>query len=454
MRVIVVGGGEVGRTIAARLANERNDVTLIDADVEKVREIGDHLDVEALVGNGSSPTTLLAAGLESAEMVIAVTNSDEVNLLACLMAQTTSASTVKIARLRDPDLIAHSELLRRAGLHLDLVINPERVTAQKIRRLLEVPAATDVVPFADGEVLLLALRIPASSPLAGARLIDLAQLRPAERVLFVAINRGGEVLIPKGKDKIQADDVVYAITSKDGLGELQGYLDVGARKVRRVIIHGGGYLTRILAADLVSDGMHVKIIEPDVEECRALSTDLEGVMVLHGEGADPELLQEEGVSGCDAYIALTPDQESNILSALLAKRLGARSVHALIERGGFAPLAAAIGVDVPLSPRLTAVSSILHFVRRGKTLSVASFSEEQAEAIEIQAMETSSIVGRPLREVHFPKGAIIGAVVRGEEIIIAGGDTVIEPGDRVIIFALTSAIKEVEKAVSVSLEFF
>ena len=454
MQVIVVGGGEVGRTIAARLSREANDVTLVDTDPDKVREIADHLDVRTVLGNGSSPSILLEAGIDAAEMVIAVTNSDEVNLLACLMAGAASAATAKIARVRDPDFLAHADVLARSGLSLDLVINPERVTAEKIQRILAVPQATDVAAFAEGRVLLVGMHVPAGSPLAGARLADLTTLRHTPYVLIAAINRGGRILIPKGDDRIQADDVVYATTAADRLEALTQFFGVDLRPARRVIVHGGGNIAFFLARELESEGVYVKIIEEDARRCERLSEQLRKTVVLHGNGADRELLEEEGVRGCDAYIALTEDQEDNILSALLAKRLGARSVHALIEHSADSPIASAIGVDVPLSPRVTAVSSILQFVRRGNILQVAAFQEEEAEAIEVEAMETSSIVGRPLVDVKFPKGAIVGAIVRGEETIIPRGSTVIEHGDRVIIFALTKAIRAVEKAVAVSLEFF
>lgn len=454
MRVIIVGGGEVGSTIAELLSQERSDVTLIDSDPERAAHIESHLDVRTIVGNGATPSVLIEAGIESAEMLIAATNSDEVNLLACFIAGAKSPTTTKIARVRDSNYIEHAELLEAAGLKLDLAINPEAVTVEKIQRMLSVPTATDVATFADGRVLMAAMRVRADSPLANARLSDLAALRPSPDVLLVAINRGGRVLIPTGSDVVEPDDVVYAVVETKKVDKLIEFFAVEQREAKSVMVHGGGRISLLLGKALEQQGVHVKIIERRARRCEELSRQLEKAVVLRGDAMDPELLEEEGVDHVDAFISLTSDQEDNILSALLAKRLGAKTVMALIDRQGYSTLVSTIGIDVPLSPRLTAVSSILQFVRKGNVRSVVAFQEDEAEAMEVEAMETSSIVGAPLKDIKFPKGAIIGAVVRGGHTFIPRGTDVIEPGDRVVIFALKKAIKQVEKAVCVSLEFF
>jgi trk system potassium uptake protein len=454
VHTLVIGGGEVGRTIADRLSREGHDVTIVDVDPEKLRDIAEHLDVHTVLGNGSSPTILGEADIGSAEILLGVTDSDEVNLMACVMAGAVSPATVKIARVRDVDYLRHAQILDRIGIHIDLFINPERVVAERIQRILSVPGATDVSVFAEGRVLLVAFRMPPDHPATGQTLeaIDAAQGRP--QVLAVALQRAGRLIVPRGADRLEADDIVYAVAPADGADALARFLGVKAKETRRVFIHGGGNISLLLARDLEAADVHVKIIERDARRCAYLSEQLARSVILQGDGADWELLEEENVAGADAYIALTADQERNILSALLAKRLGARTVHALIDRPGYSALATAIGVDVTVSPRLSAVSSILQYVRRGRILAATTFMDESAEAIEIQALETSSLVGRPLRDVKLPRGALVGAIVRGDDVEIPRGASVIRAGDRVILFALRESVRQVEKVVAVSLEYF
>ncbi len=454
MHAIVVGGGQLGRSIADRLVREGNDVTVIDVDSEKLQEIAEHQDVRTILGRGSSPTVQAAAGIGSAELLLAVTGSDEVNVMACVMAGAASPATLKVARVRDVDYQSYVQMLERVGVRIDLFINPERVVAERIKRVLAVPGASDVSVFADGRVLLVAYRVPVGHPAAGRTLADMGREKGLPRTLVVAVQRAGRLIVPRPTERLQIGDVAYLVVPADELKDLTAFLGLSVGPARRVFIHGGGTVGLVLARDLEREGMQVKIIEPDARRCARLSEELSRSVVLQGEGADWELLEEENVAGADAYISLTADQELNIFSSLLAKRLGARSVYALVDKPGYVALATAIGVDVPVSQRLSAVASILHFVRRGRILAAADFFEEEAEAIEIQAMETSRIVNRPLREVRLPRGALVGAIVRGGEVVVPRGDSVIRAGDRVILFAIREAVQQVERAVSVSLEYF
>ncbi len=454
MHAIVVGGGQVGRNIADRLTREGNDVTVVDTDSERLRDIAEHQDVRTILGRGSSPAVLASADIRSAELLIAVTDSDEANIMACVMAGAVSPATVKIARVRELDYASYAQSLERMGVRIDLFINPERVVADRIRRVLQVPGAIDVSVFAEGRVLLAAFRVPVDHPIAGQTLAEIASQGKAPDVLVVALQRAGRLVIPRGDERVLSGDIVYLVVPSVAMAEIARFLGLPSKPTRRVFIHGAGNVGFLLARDLESEGVQVKVIEPDARRCALLSETLSRGVVLQGDGADWELLEEENVQDAGAYVSLTDDQELNILSALLAKRLGVQTVYALIDRPGYAALAAAIGVDVPVSTRLSAVSSILHYARRGRILAAADFFEEEAEAIEVQAMETSSLVGRPLREVKLPRGAIVGAIVRGGEVVIPRGDSIIRAGDRVIFFALREAVPQVEKAVAVSLEYF
>ncbi|MFW5879159.1 MAG: Trk system potassium transporter TrkA, partial [Myxococcota bacterium] len=315
MHAIVVGAGQVGRTIADRLTREGNDVTIIDIDPEKLHDVAEHQDVRAVQGPGSSPTVLAEAGIQSAELLVGVTNSDETNIMACVIAGAVSPATVKIARVRDVDFQSYAQSLERAGIRIDLFINPERVVADRIRRILTIPGATDVSVFADGRVLLAAFRIPPEHPVAGKSLAEIGVEGLAPDVLVVALQRGGRLLVPRGDDRIFADDVAYLVVPIDRVDEITKFLRIPPRPARRVFIHGGERVGQLLARDLEAEGVQVKIIDPDARRCALLSEILSRGVVLQGDGADWDLLEEENVKGADAYISLTQDQELNILSS-------------------------------------------------------------------------------------------------------------------------------------------
>lgn len=451
MSILIIGGGDIGATLARRLASERKDVVLVESDAARVPQLREAADVQVVHGNGSNPSVLRAAGLDDAEMLIAVTDSDEVNIVSCLVASRAAVIPIKIARIRDPDLAQAAP-----GIFgddpLDLNINPEEEAAQIVLKTLRVPGAVGVYDFAEGRVQVVAFAVDEVSEVVDTPLYDF-KTRLGIDCNVVAILRDGQMLIPDGKTRIRFGDQLYAAGSPAALGKFAEKLGKPHIDVRRIVISGGGNIGYYLARMLEEEDIVPKIIESDAQRCKYLAEHLARSVILHGSGTDPELLREESIETTDAFLALTRDEEDNILASLLAKRSGAGRVMALVNKLSYAGLVSHIGIDAVVSPHLAAVSAILQFIRRGKVVSVTSVGEAGAEALEIVALETSELVGKPLREANF-EDAIVGAIVRGEEVRIPSGDDVIEVGDHVVIFALRSAIARLERQMMVQLRYF
>ncbi len=454
MNFIIVGAGEVGYHLASRLSQEKMDVVVIEKDESKVKRVIDNLDVQTIHGSGSSVEILKQAGIEDADILIAVTNSDEVNMISCLVASAQSKVPIKIARIRNPEYAQNSGILGEKHLNIDLTINPELEMVRAIARLVEIPDATDVVEFAEGRVRISGIKVDPHSYVIGKRLRNLSKENEKHDIIIAAIFRDDQVIIPRGDDIIQENDLVYAVTESKKIISVTNYFKEKEQRVQRIMILGGGEIGVELAQRLEKKAIKTKLIEHDEQRCSEIAEKLEKTIVLRGNGTDRELLEEENIKDIDVFIAVSEDEQTNILVSLLAKRLGAKKVISLINNISYTPLVSSIGVDIVISPHLAAISRILQFIRKGKVLSVASFTKENAEAIEIIAMDTSDLVNRPLRDIKFPRGAIIGAVVRDKEIIIPTGETIILPGDRVIIFTLTSAIPSVEKTLMVKMEYW
>ena len=452
MKIIIVGAGEVGYHIAQKLSEENQDVFLIDKDPEKIKRITDNLDVQAILGSGTSPEMLKTSGVREADMLVAATDSDEVNLFACLLAKILNPVILKVARVRSQEYLREKELFGQDLLAIDQIINPESVMVETIRNLMMVPGASDVIDFVDGRVKLIGITVKPDSPYAGRQLLSFKGMEG--KVLVGAIVRGDHVFIPHGEDTIHANDLVYLVVRADELPYEFGFFNLNDREIRRVIIIGAGETGTALAQALDQTKLHVKIIDKDTQKCAALAEKLERVIVINGDGTDKTLLQEENVNDVDFMVAFTGDEESNVLISLLAKGLGAKKNITRINKLSYIPLVSAIGIDTVVSSRLSAIRAILQYIRQGKIISVAPLKGEHAEAIEAEALETSDIVNQPLSKVKFPKGALVGAVVRGEEIIIARGDTVIRPKDRLIIFALQKVVPKLEKLLTVKLDYF
>lgn len=454
MKVVIVGAGEVGFHIASRLSHENKDVVVIDKDSDAIRRISDNIDVQVIVGSGSSPVSLEDAGIKEAEILLAVTNSDETNLVACLVANIISPYTKKLARVRDADFDKYHATFRDHAPHIDTLINPEIEVVKTIDRLMNMPGAVDVGKFADGRVKFIGIILDKEARLAGSRLHEIPAMLGKPGPLIAAVIRDEELIIPSGDDRLLPGDLVYFISEDDKLMDTLAIFDKHAEPVSRVLIVGGGRIGLRLATLLDDKPVYTKIIEKNPDRCAKLAEKLNKVVVLHGDGSDQRLLNEENIQETDFVITLTDDEEINILASLLAKKLGARKTITKISKFSYFPLMSMIGIEQVVSPRLSAINTILQHIRRGKILSSLSIKGEQAEFMEAVALETSEIVGRPLKNISFPKGSLVASIIRNDNIIIPSGDSVIEPDDRIIIFATRQAIPKIEKILTVKLEYF
>ncbi len=452
MKIIIVGAGEVGFHCAQKLSEEGQDVVLIDKDPEKIKRITDNLDVQAVTGSGTSPGSLKDAGIVGADMLVAATDSDEANLIACLLAKNLNRYILKVARVRNREYLEEKELFGDSLLGVDQIINPESAMVETITNLMTVPGASDVIDFVDGKIKLIGYTIAKGSALAGRQLSTFSDIYG--NLLIGAIIRDEKVLIPHGMDTIQAGDLIYLVIRSNELNKVFSFLGINEKGVRNVIITGGGDTGGALGEALEDSKLHIKIIEKDNLRCTYLSEKLSRALVICGDGTDKDLLIEENIGGMDFLVALTGDEENNVLMSLLAKELGVKKIITRISKLSYIPLVSAIGIDTVVSPRLSAVRAILQYIRRGKVISVAPLKGEHAEAIEVEALETSDIVDKPISKIKFPKGALVGAVIRGEEVIIPTGNTVVESKDRLIFFALKEVIPKLENLLTVKLDYF
>lgn len=452
MKIIILGAGEVGFHTAQKLSQEGQDVVLVDHDPEQIKRVADNLDVQVFLGSGTSPRILRDAGIENADLLVAATNSDEVNIIACLLAKNLNRLLFRVARVRNEEYLLDKNLLGDDFIDIDHMINPQSEMVRNIQSLMEIPGASEVIDFAEGRVKLIGFTVVENSPLAGMPMISVGEL--SQKMLIGAIVRQNQVIIPGGKDTVFAGDMVYVVIRREDLGEIPRLLHLDAGVLRRVIIIGAGQTGISLARLLDHSGITARIIEKDTQKCIQLSEELNHVIVINGDGADRDLLQEENVKDVDFLVALTGDEESNILISLLAKGLGAKKTITRVSKMSYIPLMSAIGIDTVVSPRLSAVRAILQHIRPGKIISVVPLKGERAEAIEAEALETSEIVNTPLSKVKIPKGALVGAILRGEEVIIPRGDSVIKPKDRLVLFALQKVVPKLEKLLTVKLEYF
>ena len=452
MKIIIVGAGEVGFFLAQRLSEENQDVVLIEKDPQKIKRINENLDVQAFLGSGTSPQLLKDSGITQADMLVAATDSDEVNLIACLLARNLNHYMFKVARIRNTEYLAEKELFGKELLGVDHIINPESEMVKTIMHLMEVPGASEVIDFVGGRVKLIGFVLPKGSPLAGSKLLSLKGVE--EKVLVGAIARGNQVVIPCGRDLINEGDLVYVVVRNDELDQVLNFFDIKEKALKRIIIIGAGQTGKALAAALDQTRINAKIVDKDAGRCAELAESLERVIVINGDGTDKDLLQEENIESVDYAIVITGDEESNVLISLLAKGLGAKRTITRVNNLSYIPFVSTIGIDIVVSTRLSAIRAILQYIRRGRIISVAPLKGEHAEAIEAEALETSDIVNKPLSQVKFPEGALVGAIVRGERIIIPRGDSVVRPKDRLIIFALHKIVPKLEKLLTVKLEYF
>jgi trk system potassium uptake protein TrkA len=459
MKVIICGAGQVGYNIARYLSAEGNDVTVIDIQAELVNKISDNLDVQGIVGYASHPDVLDRAGARDTDIIIAVTYADEVNMVACEVAHALFDVPKKIARVRQQVYLQPkwSDLFSRAHMAIDAIISPEIEVAKAIERRLQVPGAFDAIPLSDGLLTLVGVHCGPDCPVTNTPLHHLSALFPDLHISVVAIMRGDRRVVPTGEDQMLAGDDVYFVADTAHLKRALAAFGHEESEARNLIVVGGGNIGLYLTHSLEEQhrGLKVKMIEIDRRRAELAAQALPETVVIHGDALDVEVLTEANVKTAETIIAVSNDDEVNILASLLAKRFGCQRSITLINKMTYAPLLGTLGVDAVVSPRAITVSTILQHVRRGRVRSVHSLSDGFGEIIEVDALETSPLIGAPLREAKLPAGVIVGALVRGEnEVIIPRGDTVVRPKDRVVLFAAADAVKKVEKMFSVRLEFF
>ena len=479
MNILILGAGRVGESVAESLASEQNDITVVDTDPARLALLQDRLDIKGVAGNGIQPSVLRDAGIEDADLFIACAPLDETNLVACKVARQLFNVPTTIARIRSPEFQDDSDLTTdRNGFAVDEVICPEESVTRTIRKLIEYPEALQVLEFADGLLSLVAVRAVAGGPLVQHSLAEIPQLVPGAQMRIVAIYRQESVLQDlTGTTRVEPGDEVFVLAATDQLRQVLGALRNMDRPVRRIMVAGGGKVGLRLARQLLGE-VQIKILETNRARCDYLATQLPSdVLILHGDSTDEELMGDENVQEMDLFLALTSDDEDNIMACLLAKRMGARRVLALINRKAYADLVQGTTIDIAMSPAHAVIGELLAYVRRGDVEAVHSLRRGAAEALEAVVRGdrgSCRMAGRRIEEVGLPRGAQIGAIVRGlaprdhdglalgdkrgdaaPEVIIAHHDTVIQPGDRVIVFMPSrKQVREVEKLFQVSATFF
>ncbi|MDX8399170.1 MAG: Trk system potassium transporter TrkA [Gallionellaceae bacterium] len=457
MKVLILGAGQVGSTVAESLVSEANDITVVDTDGSKLAALQSRLDLRTLVGNASHPSVLKQAGIEDADMLLAVTQSDEVNMVACKLAATLFNTPTRIARIRSADYLAHPEIFSHDNFCVDFSICPEQILTDYVRKLIEFPEALQVLEFAEGRVSMLAVRALEDGMLVGRELKYLRVHMPQVDTRVVAIFRHDRPIIPEGSTVIEEGDEIFFILATENLRSILKELRRTGKPTKRVTIVGGGNIGRRLALSLEND-YQVKLIEFNKKVCGSLASELGSTLVLQGDGTDENLLESEHVGDVDVFCALTNDDENNIMSSLLAKKAGARKVIALINRSAYVGLVQGGKIDIALSPAHVTIGSLLAYVRQGDVAAVHSLRRGAAEALELVAhgdYKSSRVVGRRIDEIDLPKGATIGAIVRNGEVIMGHHDRMIEPEDHVIVFVINKQmIHKIEKLFQVSIGFF
>ncbi|AGY91088.1 potassium transporter peripheral membrane protein [Spiribacter curvatus] len=457
MKIIILGAGQVGGTVAANLTSEDNDITVVDRESQILQGLQDRLDLRTVVGNATYPAVLERAGADDADMVIAVTDSDEANMVACQISATLFRTPSKIARVRAVEHLSHPQIFAPDALPIDVLISPEQLVTQYVRRLIEHPGALQVMDFAAGRVRLVGVRAYYGGPLVGQELRTLREHVPGVQTRVAAIYRRGSAIIPEGDTVLEAGDEVFFVAARKNIRAVMSELRRLDKPVKRIMLAGGGNIGMRLAKSLETK-YQVKLIEQNPQRCRAIADELKKTIVLRGDAADEDLLLEENIENTDVFCALTNDDEANILSAMLAKRRGARTVMALINRAAYVDLIqSSDDIDVAISPQQATIGSLLAHIRRGDVATVHSLRRGAAEAIEAIAhgdSGSSEVIGRRIDQIRLPRGTTIGAIVRGEEVVMAHHDTVIEPEDHVILFLVDkSRLSDVEKLFSVGVTF-
>lgn len=458
MKVIICGAGQVGYGIAEKLASERNDVSVIDTSPELIRGVRDTLDVRGFVGHGAHPTVLEAAGAQQADMIIAVTLHDEVNMVACQVAHSLFNVPTKIARIRAQSYLEphYMDLFSRDHMPIDVIISPELEVGEMVLRRMALPGATDVVAFAEGKVAMVAIECMEDCPVINTSLLQLSELFPDLPSSVVGVSRGGRLFVPHSADQLAAGDLAYVITTKPQVRRTLGLFGHDEKEAERLVIAGGGNIGLYVARAIEQrrGRTKVKIIENGRDRAVAIADELRRTVVLHGSALDQKLLMEADIQDADLMVAVTNDDQVNILSSVMAKRLGCKANLALLNNPTYHDFTSTLGIDAYVNPRSVTISRILQHVRRGRIRAVHSIHQGAAEIIEAEALETSPLVGPRLRELDLPHGMRLGAIYRDGAVIKPDGSLRIKPRDRIVMLAMADAVKQVEQMFRVSIEFF
>lgn len=457
MRAIVCGAGRVGYGIAARLAREKAQVTVVDRSEMLIRRVTERLDVRGVAGSASYPDVLRQAGADEADMVIAVTATDEVNIVACQIAHSLFSIPTKIARIRAQSYLdaRYADVFSRENIPIDVIISPEREVADAVMQRLTTPAAFDVKSFAEGRIWAVGVRLGEECPVLETPLSQIRELFPDLQITVVGVRRGEKFFRARGEDLLSAGDDVYFVCARERVDRAIAVLGQAQAQARRVIIVGGGNIGFDVARALeATGGTKIRLIEIDKDRASYVAERLERTIVLQGSGLDQDILQEAGVADAETVVALTNSDQINLLTGIIAKREGARRANVLVNEPSYGPLSQTVGIDRFIDPRAITISTILQHVRRGRIKSVYSILDGEAELIEAVALQTSSLVGAPLLDVGLPAGVVIGAILRGAEVVLPRAETVIEAGDRIVLMARREHVSDVEKMFRVAVEYF
>ncbi len=456
MKIVILGAGRVGASLAEALVSEQNDITVVDTDESRLRQLQDRYDLRTVFGSASHPSVLVDAGVEDADMLIAVTQSDEINLVACKLGAHLFNVPTRIARIRATEYLANERILGPEGFCVDLFICPEQILTDYLVKLIEFPEALQVLEFADGKVSLVAVRAFEGGPLVGRPLRELPTHLPNADVRVAAIFRNERAIVPEGDTQVQVGDEVFCLAATRNIRDVMRELRRMDRPVRRVMIAGGGNIGLRLA-EAIERKYVVKVIEHNKRRCEVLTTRLQKTLVLNGDVTDESLLEAENVSEMDIFIAVTNDDENNIMACLLAKRMGARRVVALINRRSYVDIIESGRIDIAVSPAQATLGTLLAYVRRGDVARVHSLRRGAAEALEAVVHgdpESSKIVNRSVERIELPEGVTLAALVRGEEVIMAHHDTQVKTGDHAIVFVTDKkTLPKVEKLFQVGVGF-
>ncbi|MFC1524791.1 Trk system potassium transporter TrkA [Planctomycetota bacterium] len=443
MKIIIVGAGIVGSNLAEELSCEGHEIAIIDKNSEKIKKLSETLDVLAITGDAASPSVLRSADVASTEMLISVTDRDEVNIVVCMLAHKLGIKK-RIARIRNEEYTNSKAVLDLHDLYITRAINPDQIIVDSITKIIETPGATYVEEFVEGEILLRGFDVPKDAPIAGKTLSELKDVMGVDAALIAGIYRGDQLIIPRGTDEIRVGDHIFVLVAKDTLPFFLPLVNKKVWGVRRVIIYGAGPQGVTLARKLEEKIDKVVVLEESEELAEEAAGKLNKAIVLKGKGTDVDLLNQADIREADYFIALSDDDENNLTSGLVARKCGAKRIVVLTHDPDYVPILDSIGMDVVINPRLITAGAILEYIRHGRVRKLVKLKEAAAEVMELVALTGSKVVGRPLKDVKMPSGALVGIVMKDTTPVIATGNTIIKPGERVIIFVLPEARKKIE----------